>query len=365
MVPTNIGIYLCAILAARDFGWIGVAESLERLENTLAAMQKLSRYRGHFLNWYDTESLSPLDPPYVSTVDSGNLAAALWVTRQAALAFARDHADHATDLNLLADRCRLLVRDMDFAFLFHPRRKVLSVGYDARTGQLERSGYDILASEARTACFIAIAKGDIPQQSWFHLDRRQIPYGGDRLLASWTGTMFEYLMPSLWMRHSPDTIMQRSMEAVVRVHRDYARRKGIPWGISECAHLGEGDDYAYTALGVPNIAMKPDMPETLAIAPYATFLALPFDPGAALANLRTMSDFGWIGRYGFYEAIDYSHAGSAIIRSWMAHHEGMSLMAVVNLLYDNVFQTYFHADPHVKATELLLHERVPATALLD
>ncbi len=363
--PTNLGMLLTARVAAVHLGLLTPAEFATQTAATLDTIDRLEKHNGHIFNWYDSRSLAILEPAFVSTVDSGNLAACLWIVRQAALGFASDHAGAANDLTSIADRCRTLVRDMDFQFLFHPRRKVMSVGYDVRTGKLESSSYDIFASESRTACFIAIAKGDIPQESWFHLDRRQVPYAGDRLLLSWTGTMFEYLMPSLWMRHSPDTIMQRSMEAAVRVQRDYARRKGIPWGISECAHLGAGEDYAYTALGVPAIAMKPDPHEALAITPYATFLALPFDPGAALSNLRTMSDFGWVGRYGFYEAIDYSHAGSAVIRSWMAHHEGMSLMAVVNVLYDNVFQRYFHADPHVKATELLLHERVPAVALLD
>jgi hypothetical protein len=249
---------------------------------------------------------------------------------------------------------------MDFAFLYHERKKVLSVGYNLGSQRLEPSSYDLLASESRIATFVAVAKGDIPHEAWFHLGRAQTLCRGNRVLVSWTGTMFEYLMPMLWMRHYPGTIIEQSAGAAVRVQREYARRKGAPWGISESAHKSDGgSDYGYAAFGIPELAMKRTQPDVLVIAPYATFLATVVDPHAAIDNLRRMSEFGWSGTYGFYEAIDYTQAGGEVIRSWMAHHQGMSLLAACNLLFDNPMQRYFHSEPQVMATELLLQERVP------
>jgi hypothetical protein len=188
---------------------------------------------------------------------------------------------------------------------------------------------------------------------------------GERVLLSWTGTMFEYLMPVLWMRNYAGTITEQSIRGVVRVQRDYARRKGVPWGISESACLGKGDeDYGYAAFGVPELAMW-RAADQLVITPYASFLALSVDPGATLDNLRQMEHFGWTGRYGFFEAIEYTTSGAEPIRSWMAHHQGMALLAIVNLLHDNPMQQYFHAEPQVMATELLLHERLPSTAVAE
>jgi hypothetical protein len=168
------------------------------------------------------------------------------------------------------------------------------------------------------------------------------------------------------MRHFPDTITEQSARAVVRAQREYARRKGVPWGISEAACRGrEQCEYGYAAFGIPELAMKRMDSGALVVSPYSTFLALAVDPHAAIDNLRRMEEFGWVGRYGFYEAADYSEGGAEVIRSWMAHHQGMSLLAACNLLFDNPFQRYFHSEPQVMATELLLHERVPSAAAAE
>jgi hypothetical protein len=250
---------------------------------------------------------------------------------------------------------------MDFQFLYHPRKKLMAVGYDLPTGRLSRSYYDLLASEARIGVFIAIAKGDIPQEAWFHLGRGFAMARGERVLLSWTGTMFEYLMPTLWMRHFPGTLTEQSVRSVVRIQREYASRKGVPWGISESACLDDG----YAAFGIPELALKRPDRNTLVISPYAALLALPVDPAAALKNLRQMEEYEWAGRYGLYEAVDYSGNGGKVIRSWMAHHQGMALLAICNLLFNNAFQRYFHAEPHVLATELLLHERPPVAVAVE
>jgi cyclic beta-1,2-glucan synthetase len=366
--PTNLGILLNARVAALHLGVLSVGEFAYQTRQTLHRLSALPKYRGHLLNWYDAATLQPLPPQFVSTVDSGNLAAALWTLKQAALKWAAEPrakrgltsavADELRDIAEVSDS---LVREMDFRFLYHPRRKVLSVGYDAEAGRLEASYYDLLASEARIAVFVAIAKGDIPQEAWFHLGRAHRLARGERVLLSWTGTMFEYLMPTLWMKHYSGTILEQSIRAAVRAQKDYGRRKGVPWGVSESACAGvHGGDPGYAPFGIPALALERRDSESLVIAPYASFLALMVNPMVALKNLRHMDEYGWSGRYGFYEAVDYGSGGAQVIRSWMAHHEGMALLAICNLLFDNPMQRYFHAEPQVLATELLLHERLPA-----
>jgi cyclic beta-1,2-glucan synthetase len=365
--PTNLGMLLNARIAAVHLGVSTLAEFAFETRQTLDRVAALEKYRGHLFNWYDIASLRPLEPRTVSTVDSGNLAASLWTLKQAALAFAAEPRskrgltdDLAAELAEIANACDRLVREMDFTFLYRARRKALSVGYDATRGRMEAAQYDLLASEARIAAFIAIAKGDVPQETWFRLGRSFTLFRGERILLSWTGTMFEYLMPVLWLRHYPGTILEQTVRGVVRAQREYAHRKGVPWGISESA-CGGGPDggFGYAPFGIPGLALKRAESRKLVISPYSSFLALGVDPGAALKNLRQMEEYGWSGRYGFYEAVDYTRSGGDVVRCWMAHHQGMSLLSVCNLLFDNPMQQYFHREPQTMATELLLHERVP------
>jgi hypothetical protein len=216
----------------------------------------------------------------------------------------------------------------------------------------------LLASEARIAFFLAVAKGDIPQKAWFRLDRSHVLVGKEACLLSWTGTMFEYLMPTLWMRSFPDTLIARALEACVSVQREHVR--GIPWGISESgfAELDPAGRYSYQAWGIPQVALKYGAEDGPVISPYSTFLALPIARQQALANLHRMAKLGWIGEYGFYEAADYIHSQEPrMVRSWMAHHQGMSLAAIANLLCGNAFQRWFHNNVTVRAAEFLLHER--------
>ena len=247
---------------------------------------------------------------------------------------------------------------MEFGFLLVKSRQLLSIGYDGPTGELHSACYDLLASEARIASFLAVAKGDIPQQSWFRLDRSHVLVNGRAALLSWTGTMFEYLMPALWMRNFPDTLIARTIESAVKIQRDHV--KGIPWGISESgfAKMDPQGRYGYQAWGIPSLALKYGAEDGPVISPYSTFLTLPFARTEALANLRRMASMGWEGGYGFYEAADYTQSTPPqLVRSWMAHHQGMSLLAVTNLLRGNVVQRWFHANPRVRSAELLLHER--------
>jgi hypothetical protein len=269
------------------------------------------------------------------------------------------------DLRHIASLCEQLLHEMDFGFLLDRRRKLLSIGYDVEAGRVHSSCYDLLASEARIATFVAVAKGDIPQESWFLTSRSHVVVDGRPVLLSWTGTMFEYLMPGLWMRSYPETLLERSKEVAVSAQQAYAATKHIPWGISESAHAetDEEGNYKYRAFGVPELALQQDE-DKLVVAPYATVLALGVDSPAAIEHLRWMTRKGWFGAYGFYESVDFAaeahqrwRQGYELVRTWMTHHQGMSLLSIANFLNAGIVQNWFHRDARVQATELLLQER--------
>ena len=263
-------------------------------------------------------------------------------------------------LGEIAKLAECFAEETDFAFLVHPKRKILSTGYNMGTKELEDSCYDMLASEARIASFLAIARGHMPQKSWFKLARQHALVFGHFLLYSWSGTMFEYLMPALWMRSYPETLISRTLTACVEVQQRFGRSIGIPWGISESgnANMDDSGHYLYHAYGIPQIALRYGAATSRIVSPYSSFLALSVDAGKAMKNLREMESAGWVGAYGFFEAADYAKSPGEVVlvREWMAHHQGMSLLAIVNLLRNNVFQRWFHSNPPVRATELLLHE---------
>ncbi len=269
--------------------------------------------------------------------------------------------DLTRSLNALASESMRFATEMDFAFLLDRSRLLLSIGYEMETEHLHQACYDMLSSEARIAAFITVAKGEAPQQSWFKLGRVHTLAYGRAVLISWTGTMFEYLMPSLWMRSYPDTLVSRTLSGVVAIQRAFARERNIPWGISESG-WGKKDEkghYHYQAFGIPSIALKWDAVAGPVVSPYSTCLALGIDPTESLRNLKHMAKLGWIGAFGFYEAADYQESKKTpiLVREWMAHHQGMSLLAILNLLHDNVVQNWFHANAHLQATQLLLHEK--------
>jgi cyclic beta-1,2-glucan glucanotransferase len=559
--PTNVGLYLLSVVSARDFGWLGLLDTLDRLEATLATMRRLERFRGHFYNWYDTGALRPLEPRYVSTVDSGNLAAhlitlgnacraaihaplldpgrlagirdAVLLVEEAASGLADDrrtqtvtlreltetcatltaalqespatsgdwaarlgdlalHADtlvdmsraltaergepdssdvevwaqaaratiagHERDLQTilpwaslleadlasghpdllpalqslrsssltpadLPDRCRAVIAqltalretalgegpaaegtirhfdqaidglerssasaaalvrrllavggaareladDMQFGFLFDPSRKIFSIGYRVTDGSLDSGAYDLLASEARLASFVAIAKGDVPVSHWFHLGRPMTPVGIGSALLSWSGSMFEYLMPALVMHSPAGSLLDETYHLVVRRQMSYGAEHGVPWGISESAYNVRDLDltYQYSNFGVPGLGLERGLGEDLVVAPYATALAAMVDPVAATRNLSALVAVGARGPYGLYEALDHTRSrvpeGSrvATVRAYMAHHQGMTLVAIANALHDGAMRARFHAEPIVQATDLLLQERAP------
>jgi len=367
--PTNIGLGLLATLAARDLGFIEEPELVRRIDETLTTVEQLERFEGHLFNWYDTRTLTLLRPAYISTVDSGNLAGAL-LTLSVGL---REVAPR------LAERATALFDAMNFGFLFDRKRRLFSIGYrmaDADSeGRLDESYYDLLASEARLASFVAIAKGDVPELHWFRLGRLLTSVHGAPVLLSWGATLFEYLMPLLLMRTYPDTLLDESCRLAVRRQMDYAADNGVPWGISESAYnlMDRHGTYQYKAFGIPGLGLKRGLGDEMVVAPYATALAALIDPAASTANLRRLAAAGLEGEYGFFDAIDYTRRGEeaaglaerdetargVVVPTFFAHHEGMTLVALTNVLADERMIERFHAEPRVKATELLLQERVP------
>ncbi len=527
--PTNIGLSLLSNLTAYDFGYITILQFLERTGNTIHVMQKMQRYRGHFYNWYDTGSLEPLHPRYVSTVDSGNLAGHLITLKQGLLLvtdnkivgetffkglvdsinvlmeytgnndlLARFKTDlqenypnklqHSVDIknyieeleisftkilmeldvedeagewvqkilqqlseqkkNLntliprlffnnppvkfqdlvkelpvvpslkqiafteqlllqkivgsyaedntatenewlnsfrsaitessrrakeiiitieqLAANCMSLA-NIEYDFLLDKEQNLLSIGYNVDEHRRDTGFYDLLASEARLTTFVGIAMGKLPQESWFSLGRKLTSHGSYPILLSWSGSMFEYLMPLLVMPGYDNTLLTQTNKGVVQKQIDYGRKNAIPWGISESGYntVDAHSNYQYRAFGIPGLGFKRGLGEDLVISPYSTVMALMVAPNDAYKNLQVLKEEGFESSYGFYEAIDYTAARllrkqkKVIVKSFMAHHQGMSLLSIAYLLLDKPMQKRFESEVHLKSALLLLQERIP------
>jgi cyclic beta-1,2-glucan synthetase len=366
--PTNIALQILSVVSAEDLGFIDRRDMIDRLEHIFRTLERMRRYRGHFFNWYDLATLRVLHPAYISSVDSGNLAGALIAFKQACteLGGAPDvPEEERTRLAALAARAHDYFLEMDFRFLFDERRKVFSIGFQHGTATLDNSYYDLLASEARLTSFLAIAKDDVDPEHWFRLGRSIATTLRTQTLLSWNGSMFEYLMPLLVMRSFSFTLLDQTCRGAVKRHIAYCNEHGVPWGISESAYniRDRNMNYQYRGFGVPDLALKRGVRSDLVIAPYATMLALLVEPHQAVRNLAELESEGALGPYGFRDAIDYTRPGEdgkrAIVRAYMAHHLGMSIVALTNALRDQVWQRRFHSDPLVRSAELMLHERIP------
>ena len=366
--PTNIGLGMLSTLSAHDLGFITTEQMVERLEATLNTIDRLPKYEGHLLNWYDTRTLLPLAPSYVSTVDSGNLAGAL-------IALSVGLQDIAPELSR---RMNALFDAMSFRFLLNPTRQLFAIGFrlpdEEQPGRRDAAHYDLLASEARLASFLAIAKGDVAEKHWFRLGRPTTAVRSTPVLLSWSATLFEYLMPLLIMRSYPETLLDESCYLVIRRQIDYASERGVPWGLSESAYnlVDRHGDYQYKAFGIPGLGLKRGLGDEVVVSPYSTALAVGIAPTASLANFRRLAAAGLEGTFGFMDAIDYTPRDTdpattrestpnrgVVVPTYMAHHQGMTLVALANALTGDRMVNRFHADPRVQATELLLQERIP------
>ncbi len=406
--PTNIGMYMTCAVAARDFGFIDTEGLVERLERTTDTIERLEKWEGHLYNWYDTTTLEPLTPVYVSTVDSGNFVACLMAVRQGLVewlqaertaggegpsetsgkrgrgqdefqvAFAEEIAPRArgrhsrTDVlergGRLAARLDALVHKTNFRPLFDSKTNLFTLGYHVTRRERDTVLYDLMASEARQASFVAIALGQVSVSHWNALGRTMTKAAGRPALLSWSATMFEYLMPWLLMRTYRNTVWDSTYRAVVDRQIEYAKQRDVPFGISESGFYAYDHqmNYQYRAFGVPGLGFKRGLEEDLVLAPYATIMALPWAKREGLRALRRMASLGGRGKYGYYEALDFTPhrmpegKKHMVVQSFMAHHQGMAFLTLSNLLLEKTMIDRFHRDKEVRAAELLLQERMPA-----
>lgn len=355
--PTNMGFALLSALCAHALG-IDNGRGLALAEQMLTTMEQLPRWNGHFYNWYHTCTLRPMPPLYVSTVDSGNCAAALLAAANALRGWGQDE---------LAARAQALCDGMDFALLYDPQRRLMHIGIDTGSGKRSEGYYDLLESEARLTSYFAVARGDVPREHWRALSRAQVQHERYRGCVSWSGSMFEYLMPELFLPPQRDSLLWESAKFCLRVQRRRVRT-GQPWGVSESAYfaLDSALSYRYKAHGCAALAMQPDMGRELVLSPYSAFLALAVAPRAAVRDLRRFAARGLLGQYGFREALDCTRArtggGGQIVHCVMAHHQGMSLLSACNALCGGQVQRWFLADPAMRAHMSLLSERLPLGA---
>lgn len=368
--PTNIGLYLMAAACAREFGWISTAEMAARLAATLDTVEALPKHKGHLLNWYETRTLQVLPPAYVSTVDSGNLAGHLLAVAQNCRLLAGQPdtagAESAT-LMQLAGRCERLCMAMDFSGLYSAKRHLFHIGLRVHEQALDASYYDLIASEARLTSFLAIAKGDVPRRHWQALGRAFLTVGVTPGLKSWSGSMFEYLMPSLVMSEPDEGLLHVCGLAAIREQQAYGESQGLPWGVSESAYFAQDHTLAfqYSPFGVPRLALRRTPPTDRVVAPYASIMAAQFMPRQAAANLRRLEQRGARGEYGFIDALDFTVARQpgaqalSLVNTFMAHHQGMSLVALCNLLCDEAPRRWFASAPLVQSFDSLLHEKTP------
>ena len=359
--PTNMGLAAAAAAAACDMAIIAPNEALAFLSRLVGSMERLPRCRGHFYNWYDTRTLQSLHPPFLSTVDSGNCWAGLLI----AAAFAREQGDEA-----LAGRIDALLAPMDFSPLYDPVRGLFTISYDTAKARGAGGWYDLMASEAMLTSYLAVAKGDVPVRHWRRLGRGQLQKDGYRGLASWAGTMFEYLMPALFLPFERGSLLYESSRFCLYAQRRCAA-PGQPWGISESAYFAlDGDkNYRYKAHGCPALALRRGQERDLVVAPYASFLALAVSPRAAVQNLRRLERRGMLGRWGFKDALDLTpgrcrSAAGEVVDCTMVHHAGMSLLAAANALCDGSIRRRFFNDAAMSAHELLLQEQPGDGAVL-
>ena len=370
--PTNIGLYLASVVAARDLDLVDTPTMIQRIDSTLATLAAMEKWHGHLFNWYDTETAKPMEPRYVSTVDSGNFVAYLMVVRRALRERRHREKDWADRLQHLESQIWHLIGNTNFRPLFSADEHLFSIGYNLSSHQLDTSLYDLLASESRQTSFVAIALGQISASHWFVLGRAMTLSNGWKTLLSWSGSMFEYLLPSLIFPTYRQSLWDATYRGVVARQRRYATMHGVPFGISEsgCYQFDYQWNYQYRAFGVPGLGMDSGLDEDLVVAPYATIMALPYAGIESLKSLGQLEALGAKGDYGFYEAVDFSRRrlphGSRyqVVQSFMAHHQAMSLLTLTNLLCHDVMIERMQTDPHVRAANLLLQERVPGKPAL-
>lgn len=369
---TNIGFGIIAIIDAYDLGFISEDDSIKRLENIFKTITKLEKWNGHLYNWYNIKTLEPLRPRFISTVDSGNFVASLYVAKQFLIerlgkrSFEKHIVNKNEDrINRVIEILQKLIDDTDFTVLYDTSRNLFSIGYAQESGKLADSYYDMLMSESRTTSLIAIASRQVTSKHWFTLSRNLVKLDGYKGLISWAGTAFEYYMPYLFNKSYEHTLIDQSLFFTLYSQMKYAKQNMIPWGISESAYVVKDDmlNYQYMEFGIPWLGLKRGLNNYLVVSPYSSLLMLEYSPHKVYNNINRLKKIGMYSSYGFYEAIDYTKEHldeskqSEIAKTYMAHHQGMILTSINNYINGGVIKRRFHRNPDIRACEILLKER--------
>lgn len=360
--PTNIGMMLCSFLAARDFDFIDSNELFSMLNRSFETIDKMEKYNGHLYNWYNTQTLEIMNPRFISTVDSGNFLCCI-VALAAGL---ESYTGENNELWLIIEKCRKLINECDLNFLYDKRRMLFRIGYDTEKNEFTTSYFDLLMSEARMTSYFAVASGKIPSIHWQSLGRPLSKNGRYTGPVSWSGTMFEYFMPAIFIPSEKNTLGYEALRFCIYCQKRQVKNMNIPYGISESGYYAFDPvlNYRYKAHGVNSIAMKNSSENETVISPYSTFLTLPYDPHSAINNLQRLQKLGMYGKFGFYEAVDFTPSRSdgqdySIVRSYMAHHVGMSFLSAANAVFDGIMQKRFMQNSYMAGGESLLNERIP------
>lgn len=364
--PTNIGLYLASAVTARDFGIIDTAELYKRLNDSVSTIERLPKWSGHLYNWYDTENLSVLEPKYISSVDSGNFIACLIAVRNGLSEYTHEEPKLVETIN----RISRIITETDFSVLYNKSRGLFTVGAVITNGKAvpDTGCYDFLMSEARILSYLSVASRTVPKSHWKKLSRPLVTSGGYIGLSSWSGTAFEYFMPDLFMPIQKGSLLYEAMLFAYRAQS--SRRAGEVWGISESGFFAFDCDlnYQYKAFGIPLLGQKNGLENDLVISPYSTFLALCVSVSGALENLEALSRLKIYGKYGFYEAIDFTRSrvkdNGACVKSYMSHHLGMSMLALANAYFDGIVTKRFMQDRKMECGRELLEEKIPVNAVI-
>ncbi len=362
---TNIGLSLLAIISGIDLKFISYNEGIEIIKNIIETIEGLEKWNGHLYNWYNIKTKAPLIPRYISTVDSGNFVGYLFVVK----AFLEESENRPEDLIL---RVTNLIEQTDFSKLYSPKHRLFSIGFNIEENKLTDSYYDLLASEARQASLVAIAKKDVPSKHWNNLSRTLTILNNKKGLISWSGTAFEYLMPNINIPRYKGTLLDESSKFAIMSQMEYAKRLNIPFGISEAAFNVKDlhSNYQYKAFGIPWLGLKRGLADEMVISSYGSVLAIVDNPLAVYKNLKLLEQYGMYNKYGFYESLDLTPSRlkrdekSAVVATYMAHHQALILLSINNLFNKNIFQERFISNPEIEAVSILLQERMPETFIV-
>ena len=366
--PTNIGLALLSVIASYDLGFESKEYVITLIERMLSTIEKLPKWNGHLYNWYNIDNLTALYPRYVSSVDSGNFVGYLYVLKQF-LVKENNNDDRFIPLINLVDN---LINNTDFSVLYDEKNGLFSIGFNIEENKMTDSYYDLLASEARQTSLVAIAKKDISAKHWKNLSRALTILNKYKGLISWSGTAFEYLMPTINIKRYPGSLLDESCKFMVMSQMEYAKKLGITWGVSEAAFNMKdfNGNYQYKAFGIPWLGLKRGLADEMVVSSYGAILAINDKPNEVIKNLKVFEKSGMLGKYGFYESIDYTPGrvntddNFSVVKTYMAHHQGLILLSIDNLVNDNVFQNRFFANPEIEAIDILLQERMPDNVII-